>query len=430
MNKTKKYMKKILLTFVALAAVLTGCKQTVFPERPSENGTLTLDLSCGENEYVVKSDDQSVDMSDFIVTINKLQDELGQESEWTKSWAYSEFPESLELAPGKFIISARNPEEAVVGWDMPKYYGEAEFTIVEGVVTPVELICSLANMKVSIHLTDNFVGEMSDYVITVTADYESGRQTLQWTESDFVTSKECSKAGYFDVAKLTVKITGHRAVDGSAPLPVTYEIKDVAARDHHIINIDAVVTGTASILQLQVDATVNDRYQDVEFGGIPEVPVPDEEEEQPGEQKPEKPYMSWASNPSFEVINIADIVAGKKDANLTIYAAGGIKALDVYVSENFQEIIMGLTSPDKNVPYMDLVNNAYLKEQLVTFGVTSLPMLDQVKDKTEVPFYLTDLVTLIQQVGFPEGDYVFTLKLEDNFGQKYEVSLTFYNPAV
>ena len=79
---------------------------------------------------------------------------------------------------------------------------------------------------------------------------------------------------------------------------------------------------------------------------------------------------------------------------------------------------------------MDLVNNSYLKEQLVNFGVTSLPMLDQVKDKTEVPFYLTDMVTLIQEVGFPEGDYVFTLKLEDNFGQKYEVSLTFYNPVI
>jgi hypothetical protein len=56
-------------------------------------------------------------------------------------------------------------------------------------------------------------------------------------------------------------------------------------------------------------------------------------------------------------------------------------------------------------------------------------MLEQVKDQTVVQFPLTDLVTLIRSTGFPEGDYVFTLELEDNSNQKYEVSLTFYNPA-
>jgi hypothetical protein len=54
-------------------------------------------------------------------------------------------------------------------------------------------------------------------------------------------------------------------------------------------------------------------------------------------------------------------------------------------------------------------------------------MLDQVKDKTEVQFPLTDLVGLIRSTGFPEGDYVFTLELIDNADQKYQVSLTFYN---
>ena len=77
---------------------------------------------------------------------------------------------------------------------------------------------------------------------------------------------------------------------------------------------------------------------------------------------------------------------------------------------------------------LDLVNDTTLKANLVTFGVTSLPMLEQVKDKTSVPFPLTDLVTLIRSTSFPEGDYVFTLQLEDNANQKYEVSLTFYNP--
>ena len=97
-----------------------------------------------------------------------------------------------------------------------------------------------------------------------------------------------------------------------------------------------------------------------------------------------------------------------------------------------QEIIDGLTGNDaegNKLHCLDLVNDTTLKANLVTFGVTSLPMLEQVKDQTVVQFPLTDLVTLIRSTGFPEGDYVFTLELEDNSNQKYEVSLTFYNPA-
>lgn len=423
-------MKKILLTILALAAVLTGCKKTVFPERPSGKGTMTFNLTCEKGDYIVVKSSE-VDLSDFIITINKLEDERGQASDWTKSWTYSEFPEALELAPGKFRISAASAETRVVGWNAPKYYGETEFNIVEDVVTPVELECALSNMKVSVKLTDNFRGELSEYVISVTGDYATGRESLEWTQADFTQGNQSTKDGYFDVAKLTVKITGKRAVDGTSPIPVTYEIKDGKARDHHILNIDAVVTGTANVLSLSVSDAVNERNEDIAFGGVPEVPVPDEDEDNTGVQKPEKPYMAWATNPSFSTVNIVDVMEGNADANLVIYAAGGIKVLNVWVSENFQEIIDGLTGNDADgnkLHCLDLVNDTTLKSNLVMFGVTSLPMLEQVKDQTSVPFPLTDLVTLIRSTAFPEGDYVFTLQLEDNAGQKYEVSLTFYNP--
>ena len=424
-------MKKILLTILAVAAVMTSCKKEVFPERPSGKGTLTLSLGCEKGEYIEVKSATEVDKSNFNITIYKLEDERGQASDWSKSWVYSEFPEAVELAPGKFKITAASPETRTVAWDAPKYYGETEFTIVEDVITPVELECTLSNMKVSVKLTDNFIGELSEYVISVTGDYASGRESLEWTQADFTQGNQSTKDGYFDVAKLTVKITGKRAVDGTSPIPVTYEIKDGQARDHHILNIDAVVTGTANVLSLSVSDAVNERNEDIAFGGVPEIPVPDEDEDNTGEQKPEKPYMDWATNPSFATVNISDVMSGKADANLVIYAAGGIKVLNVWVSENFQEIIDGLTGTDADgnkLHCLDLVNDTTLKSNLVMFGVTSLPMLEQVKDQTSVPFPLTDLVTLIRSTAFPEGDYVFTLQLEDNANQKYEVSLTFYNP--
>ena len=423
-------MKKILLTVLALAAVLTSCNEVVFPERPSGKGTLNLSLGLEAENYIqVKSSDVEVDISNFVITVYKLEDERGQASDWTKSWIYSEFPEALELAPGKFMITAASPETRLVGWDMPKYYGETRFSIVEGVVTPVDLVCGISNMKISVRLTDNFIGELSEYVISVTGDYPSGRESLEWTQADFVGVKQSLKDGYFDVAKIIVKITGKRKIDGTSPIPVTYEIKDGKSRDHHILNIDAVVTGTASLLSLRVNNDLNERIEDIPFAGVPEIPVPDEDE--PGVQKPEKPYMVWETNPSFGVTNIQDIMDGKADANLVIYAAGGIKVLRVWVSENFQEIIDGLTGYDaegNKLHCLDLVNDTVLSGNLASFNITSLPLLDQVKDKTMVQFPLTDMVSLIRSTIFPEGDYVFTLELVDNADQKYEVSLTFYNP--
>ena len=62
-------MKKILLTVLALAAVLTSCNEVVFPERPSGKGTLTLALGFDAEDYIqVKSSEIEVDKSNFIIT--------------------------------------------------------------------------------------------------------------------------------------------------------------------------------------------------------------------------------------------------------------------------------------------------------------------------------------------------------------------------
>ena len=67
-------MKKILLTILAVAAVLTSCKKDVFPERPSGKGILTFSLGCDESGYIeVKSSDTQVDMSNFNDAVADMQ---------------------------------------------------------------------------------------------------------------------------------------------------------------------------------------------------------------------------------------------------------------------------------------------------------------------------------------------------------------------
>jgi hypothetical protein len=65
---------------------------------------------------------------------------------------------------------------------------------------------------------------------------------------------------------LNINISGYRSLDGTSATLV-YEIKKVEARDHHILYVDAYVTGQAQ-MTLSIDSSVNDTYTDVVMPGI------------------------------------------------------------------------------------------------------------------------------------------------------------------
>lgn len=404
-------MKKTFYTILACTAILSGCRDTML----TENGTgiLTFNLNCNQEEYSdkvigVKSGDEgtsAVDINEFEVIINSST------GSYTKSFLYKDIPSMLELSAGSYTVSAHSPNinSGMAAWNSPEYAGSKTFEVAVGKISTVDLACSLSNMKVSINCSDKFLNELSDFVITVSQETSS----LTWQRQEVIDSK----AGYFPVAPLTVFVSGTRAIDNSTAT-ARFEIKKVAAKDHHVINIDATTTGSSKF-DLSIDPTTNDKNVEITVPGFDQNPVPDPDPENPEiPDVAEAPSMVWAANPDFETVTIAE----EMDVNIIVKAPGKIKEFKVTVSENFAEMVNEMGAENG---MMDLINNANLIENLGGL----LPTGDQLLNKTEVEFSLSQLVPMISIVGQAGEDYTFTLYVQDALGQSLTKVCKFYNPA-
>ncbi len=421
-------MKKIIyIVFAIAAAVLSGCRPQVVESQSGLQLTITTDQN-GYVDKIVKSG-TGVDINAFIVTIAR------KDGKYSNTWSYAELPSLIELSTGEYNVSVTSPETAPVAWDTPVYGASKDFAIVAGVVTPLELECTLMNMKNSVYCSQNFMDRLSTFEVKISnADGhlvwgvdEVGVYT-ESSEGVKTIVKEPSKYAYFSVEALTINVDGYRELDNTTA-NLKYEIKDVAARDHHIIFLDAYVTGQSS-MSLSIDTSVNDKLVDVVLPGVdPDDSMIDDDidagweepdEEQPTPEVPSTaPYVVWDANPDFEKM---DIEAGMS-VELMVYAPAKIKEFIVKVSDNFLPAIQMLVP---GAEYLDLIGDEVAKEALGSM----LPVGDQLLGQTEVMFSLSQLVPLIAAVGNPGEDYVFTLEVTDEKGQKLVQDVTFYNPVV
>ena len=285
-------MKRIL--YIIAAAVTVAACGTKSP-MPEGNGRLSV-TAVREGSFATKANDV---LADFVVDIVRPSDG------WTLHYdRYVDIPQTITLGSGDYTLTVASPDRRDAGWELPCYKGSADFTIRVDELTPVNVTAGLQNMKVSFVLTDNFKNELSSYSIVVTnaASWDApdaGARSLTWSSA---TGDVEQKSGYFSVAPLRVKVDGYRAVDNSETHSEML-IPEVAAKDHHIITLDARVTGRVSGVSIIIDPTVNDRVSVVEVPGWEEVPVDGGEEpgDGPGDdpQPSTAPAMMWEKNSTF-----------------------------------------------------------------------------------------------------------------------------------
>lgn len=432
-------MKKIIIMTLIAAVMAAGCQRHEY--RPvSKTGELILSVSCKADDFVDKlmvKSVEGVDTDAFTVVITKLLDEWGEPSDWTGTWTLGEFPSVLELAPGSFKIVVASPASERTATDKPTFYVEKEFSIVENVVTPLELVCGISNMKVSLAPTANFFNELVRYTVTVSADYEGIDETVSvsWTEADFVADAQgnmtTAKVAYLEPVPFSIMVTGNRRVDGSdASLKEPFKISDVSAKDHHILNIDVQVTGELDTQMsfITIDSSLNDPEDVTVFvPGFEEIPVPDEPGagDEPEQEEPQiaAPVLRWDANPDFETVHVTKNGALDKTMNLVILCPGKIKEFVITPSENFHEAIKLVTGGPVE---LDLINNEVLYEAFAPESGMYLPTGDALRGKEEVEFSLGSLAALIPIVANKAGDItVFSMYLEDEIGQVYEKDIVF-----
>ena len=432
MNKNKDNsiidMKRSIITILAAAAVLAGCKQTKVEENKGYFVLQSVTADADLNEVNVSTKAMPSELADINTFVVKIESNL--EGGGTQTYNYKDIlDQAIELPTGSYRITAGSPAGKAAAWDQPLFEGTQNFTVVAGATSPVNVKCSLSNTMVSIKCTDTFKTELQEFNIKVSA---TDNDFLTWSktgkESSDALAAELSKDGYFSASELYVQIDGKREIDGSTAA-LTYVVKNVHPKDHIILNLDARVTGQVQQITLAVDGTVNDRTENIVVGGFEEIPIPDpidptpdpnpDPNPNPDPSLPAKPSLVWEANPTFELM---ELKSDGMSVKITVNVPGKVKDFLIDVKSDcaeFEGVIKSMTGDGLT---MDLVNNASLS----SLNDMDIPTGDSVKGKDTVPFDLSSLLPMILLYNPEVNSYhTFTLRVTDESGQTLTQALQF-----
>lgn len=430
MNKNKDNsiidMKRSIITILAAAAVLAGCKQTKVEENKGYFVLQSVTADANLNEVNVSTKAMPSELVDINTFVVKIESNL--EGGGTQTYNYKDIlDQAIELPTGSYRITAGSPAGKAAAWDQPLFEGTQNFTVVAGATSPVNVKCSLSNTMVSIKCTDTFKTELQEFNIKVSA---TDNDFLTWSktgkENSDALAAELSKDGYFSASELYVQIDGKREIDGSTAA-LTYVVKNVHPKDHIILNLDARVTGQVQQITLAVDGTVNDRTENIVVGGFEEIPIPDpidptpdpNPDPNPNPSLPAKPSLVWEANPTFA---LTELKSDGMSVEVTVNVPGKVKDFLIDVKSDcaeFEGVIKSMTGDGLT---MDLVNNAALSN-LNDLGI---PTGDSVKGRDTFTFKLSSLLPMILLYNPEVNSYhTFTLKVTDEAGQTLTQALQF-----
>ena len=454
-------MKKIFITIMAAACVFAGCNQNII--ETVQEGQFSLKNISATGDYAkvdLTSDgrpslstkaETAPDVNDFVIDIVRTSGDVSKHFD-----RFGDMPQVLNLPSGVYTITASSPQALPAAFDQPVYGASKTFSVNVGKVTSESLVCTLQNIKVLFTLSDAFKSELSSYTISV-SNGEAVENTLYWTNvssvaADSYTTKDISKAGYFSVAPLKIRVDGKRATDGSEAY---HEITllDVTAKTQLEISLDAKVTGNAGF-QITCDPyDVNPRPEDVYVPGFDEIPVPDLPEDggddnggenggenngsdngddnTGGEVEQNNIVLDWPENPTLATTDISD------EMNILMYvtAPDGIEDFIVTITSQSQEFMQTCSYMTSN-PWsggelesivIDLIDDPVAVTSMSGIGLKT--GTDLYGKTTPVEFNISTLVPLIPTQGPVYGsDYYFNLKVIDSKGNSNDWDLVFHLP--
>ena len=395
-------MKKILFSAMMIALSMAACNRIdVNTETPAGTGSLSFTVT-DLTDYVTIETKSGIDYTDYT------NYDVVIEGPTPVSGKYGEMflGNVVELGSGSYTITVTSPATEPAAFDQPIYRAYEEFEIKAGEVTDLKLICTPYNCKVTIELSDNFKKELASYEVVVT----NGLGELVWTKNAEKDDFAAGKAGYFLARGLEVKVKGFRSIDNTEAT-AAYFVKNPQPAEHHIIRLDAKVTGEIGGIEIGVVTTFKEEHDDIYVGGMDEsyVDRPDFDGSEGEDEEEVKPANSivWEGNETFEEL----VIDMDTKIMMTIKMPAGIEKFVIQVSDNFKGAIAEITDGGKD--YIDLINDKAICE---SFADTPLLTGEEIYHQTEIVFDLSTFVPLLCQAA--SGMTVqFILEAEDVNGE-------------
>lgn len=426
-------MKRTFITIMAAAAVLASCD------------TKEVETRKGEGTFMLQSLTADTDLKDVQVGTKALPGELNenqlianmeltikntQDANLKQTFNYLDIVNKpVQLATGSYTVSAVSAGGKDAAWDQPLLSGSTNFEVKPNTVSPVKVLCGLTNAVVSIKCSDTFTTEVSDYNIKVS---DAKGNFLTWTKENI------GNDGYFTANELNVTIEGKRSLDGNSTATVTGTIKNIQAKDHIILNIDAKVTGQVQNITLKVDGTVNQQDITITVDDFEEIEIPDPSQPDPTptpdpeepEVDPNAPSLVWIGNENFER---TEMTSGM-DVTFSISAPNKIASFVVVVNAPaVNSEVAAMVSPE-NVNSDGTVNLDLIKDDVAMAQLSALGLKtgDQLENQSQVQFELSRLIGMLYRLcgtdpdKYDNQDQTFTLKLTDTKNLSLSKSVVFF----
>lgn len=420
----------ISLAVVAAAAFagFTSCSDTWTNDlAEEEKGTLnTESILASVNTYEAEKEDAQgakapesravTDLSPFIVEVVK------SDGSKVASWTYATMPPAPTFAVGTYTVRVKSHNPQPVEWEKPYYAGEQQFQIKANDVTDVDpIVCTLANVRVSISVTEALKNASADDV-NITISGEPGVD-LEYGLNE-------TRSGYFAYTEglSTMKVHFEGTVSGARE-DFTHVLKDIKPGQHRLVkfalrinpNPPADETGNIEIPEgegvmvdcgvttYEVDGTVSSKEDVIDDSGRPG------QEDGGDDPDPEKPDADKAitfssSTLDLEGANMAEEFGeeeGLKAAVVDIHSENGVKSLKVKIISDFltEDMLsgIGLTSQ------FDLADPGEYATGLAGLG---FPTAAEVNGAHDLQFNITKFIPLI----FEEGDHKFEITVTDSKG--------------
>lgn len=222
-------MKKRYFSFIiTLAALLImSCQQDDLDDNV---GYLRVEV--GTNSYVSTRIADEYNPKQIALQIVNSKGEIVTSTDDWETLAGTQ----LRLPAGVYTLNASSNgfDGSESGYDIPYYAGSEQVTVQTGKEVTANIVCTLANVKVTVNYDESF--QQFKTATTEVASALEGVAALNFTMNEEL------KPGYFPVGDLavTVNVTNNAGQSHSQ----TTNITDVKARKHYILNFKVAEVGS------------------------------------------------------------------------------------------------------------------------------------------------------------------------------------------
>lgn len=377
-------MKQYIYCLLVMLILFPSCEEK---ENLLETGFLCVNPSVDYTLVTKAAESESLPVS---VAICKAS--TGDTVKYFENYKTDPGNEKITLAVGQYHVKAGLPHSGKAAFDKPFYFGVDTIDVVKSTIKESEVVCTLANVKVTVNYSDMLKKFFTGYKATI--GNASGELTFEEDEK---------RAGYFAPGKLNVTL--NLVNNDDTAYKIVKEIPDAKAREHYRLTFSIGEEPESPEAGGDFDITVNEETNDIEctlnvpvftddYGrNVPKIGI-----------EPQKSLSIKETNPKEEtlVANVSSKV--------------GLQLLALKLSSHYFNVEKGLPE------YIDLAHiDPVVKSTMENIGI-ALPAVIENKQDVEINF--SRLLKALPLLENKKTKHSIIVLARDLLGQQVEDTVT------